>query len=111
LAANPSASGPATLRVSGVSGGATHSADIQINVTPAFFVEGAESAPGPMRVTAPPPAQTTWFRTSSDAASGTFAWQVGAPPGGAYGALADARLTSPPFDLSGATTAGRRYRY
>src|SRR5262249_34614921 len=50
-------------------------------------------------------------RTSSDAASGSFAWQVGVPPGGSYTGLADARLTTPRLDLSGATGASLSYRY
>jgi hypothetical protein len=111
LAASPSATGTATLTVSGVSNGVTRSADIGLSIVPGFFAEGAESAASPMRLTASNLSQTAWFRTSSTSNSGSFAWQVGVPPGGVYSSLADARLTTPPLDLSGATTAGLSYRY
>jgi hypothetical protein len=111
LSASPTAAlGTVTLTINGTSGGVTHSVDVDLNVLPLLFSDGAESAGG-MQVAAGPLSLTTWFRTNSDAASGSFSWEAGVPPGGSYSGLADARLTAPRLDLTGATQAGLSYRY
>ena len=112
LTVSPTADiGTSTLTISGTSFGAIHSATLDLNVLPLVLSDGAESSASSMQVTSTPLSLTTWFRTSSDAASGTFSWEAGVPPGGPYSGLADARLTTRRLDLTGAASAAISYRY
>jgi hypothetical protein len=98
--------GDSTLTLTATSGTTSRSAMVLLTVA-----EGAESAASGVRVTNEGPSQTTWFRGSSDAASGHFAWQAGVPPGGSYSGPADTRLTAPRLDLSSVTSAALIYKY